>query len=161
LEKIHPLLHPGMVILTHKEYEFTNLFIKGYWTHAAMAVSHDQIVEATGNGVEARSLHDFIICHDDYIILRPTFCGPDTMVRASEYVRQVVGFPSNYRFMPGGRNFYCAELVYWAYLRSCEHRGCLSSRTRELKRIEQGQIVNPQQIFESTDQWEHVSNKKS
>jgi hypothetical protein len=155
-KKMGHLLQPGMVILTHKEYEFTNIFIRGYWTHAAMVISSDQIVEATSDGVKIKLLEDFLASHDDYVVLKPTFCDSATMQLACEYVRQVLGYPYNFRFMPGGKAFYCAELVYWAYYNSCNSRESFAGEIRELNRAIDGKILNPQEIYESKDCWERI-----
>ena len=42
---------PGMIILSHKDYELTNLFIGGYWTHVAIIVSQNEVIEAISKGV--------------------------------------------------------------------------------------------------------------
>ncbi|MBP6977519.1 MAG: YiiX/YebB-like N1pC/P60 family cysteine hydrolase [Bacteroidales bacterium] len=152
VETIRHLLQPGMIILSHKEFEFTNLFIRGYWKHSAIIMDHDMLIEATGKGVALKRIDEFIMEVDDYVILRPTFCDSELMEETCRYVRRVIGYPYNYAFLHGIRAFYCSELIYWAYRLACHH---LPQR-QEMERRVRGRILNPQDIFESKDIWQTV-----
>ena len=152
VETIRHLLQPGMVILSHKEFEFTNLFIRGYWKHSALIMDDDMLIEATGKGVWLKRIEEFITEVDDYVILRPTFCDTVLMEETCRYVRRVVGYPYNYTFLHGMKAFYCSELIYWAYRLACHHL----PQKQEMERRVRGRILNPQAIFESKDTWETV-----
>ncbi len=152
VETIRHLLQPGMVILSHKEFEFTNLFIRGYWKHSAIIIDSELLIEATGKGVAIKRIGEFITEVDDYVILRPTFCDTALMEETCRYVRRVVGYPYNYTFLHGMKAFYCSELIYWAYRLACHH---LPQR-HEMERRVRGRILNPQAIFESKDTWQTV-----
>lgn len=152
VETIRHLLQPGMVILSHKEFEFTNWFIRGYWKHSAIIIDHEMLIEATSKGVGLKRIEEFITEVDDYVILRPTFCDSALMEETCRYVRRVVGYPYNYTFLHGMKAFYCSELIYWAYRLACSH---LPQR-REMEQRVRGGILNPQAIFESKEYWQMV-----
>lgn len=109
------LLQPGMVILSHKNYEFTNIFIGGFWTHAAIVSSDGNIVEAIGKGVINKDPAAFFSAIDDFIVLKPDFCQDEEIRRASRYATRVVGFDYNFTFRPCRSSFTCADLIYRAY----------------------------------------------
>lgn len=157
VETIRHLFQPGMIILSHKEFEFTNLFIRGHWKHSAIIIDSDMLIEATGKGVALKSIDEFLTEVDDYVILRPTFCDAILMEETCRYVRRVVGYPYNYAFLHGIRAFYCSELIYWAYRLACHH---LPQR-HEMERRVRGGILNPQAIFESKDHWQTVVRMES
>ncbi len=108
-------LLPGMVLLSHKKYELTNLFIPGYWTHAALVACSDEVLEAVSAGVTRRSLADFVSHADDVLVLRPAFCGPEEMRMAVRRAGQYLGLPYNFLFNPSEGSCYCSELVCRAY----------------------------------------------
>ena len=157
INSIRHLLHPGMVVLSHKDYEFTNVFIKGYWTHSAIVIDPFHLVEATSKGVETKRINDFITSVDDFIVLRPSFCNAFEMEQACWYVKKVIGFPYNFTFLHGRKAFYCTELIYWAYMLACRD---LPARLEMDKKIN-GKILNPQVIFESRNSWQTVGCKHS
>ncbi len=152
VKTLHGFLKPGMIVLSHKDYEFTNLFIKGYWTHSSMVIDHSRVVEATSKGVEIKHIEDFFTSVDDFVVLRPSFCDYSEMEAACRYVQRVVGYPYNFTFMHGRKAFYCSELIYWAYLQACRH---LPER-EEMHQKVNGKILNPQVIFESRNNWQTV-----
>ena len=145
-KQIQDLIDPGMVVLTRKEHELSNFFIPGYWTHAAMIASDEYIVEATSKGVHRSTIKEFLTIVDDFVLLKPAFCTDQLMVRASKYAINAVGNPYNFSFRHGNNAFYCSELVYWAYARTC---GLLSSY------LEKG-IISPDSLYKSRDMWEVV-----
>jgi hypothetical protein len=153
INSLHPLLQPGMVVLSHKDFEFTNLFIRGYWTHSAIVIDHAHIVEATSKGVELKRTNDFFISVDDFIVLKPSFCGSSEMEEACWYVKKVVGYPYNFTFLHGRKAFYCTELIYWAYMQACRD---LPEYLEMDKKIN-GKILNPQVIYESQESWQTVA----
>jgi len=115
IERIMKNIEPGMVILTHKDFEFTNFLIRGYWTHAALVISGTEIVEAVGEGVTRKSLEEFFSTVDDFILLKPKFCSDSAMSKAVEFAGKAIGCAYNYYFIPRERSFFCTELVLNAY----------------------------------------------
>ncbi len=150
------VIKPGMIMLSHKKYELTNLFIKGYWTHTAIITSDKYVVEATSKGVEKKTLDQILAKTDDFIILKPLFADEYTMLKASRYVLGVVGYPYNFSFRQYSKSFYCSELVYWAYARSCSMTGADNKYFHTITSFLDGRIIIPQHFTESSDLWEAV-----
>lgn len=153
LDHARPLIRPGMVILTHKNFKFTNLFMDGYWSHAAIIVSEDHVVEATGKGVVKTEIEEFISSCDDFVVLKPTFCNEYNMKQAGEYAQKVIGCRYNFNFRPSKNAFYCSELVYWAYAKTCNWYDAKSSISSDINDFISGNPVQPQRIFDSRQMW--------
>jgi hypothetical protein len=156
--KIKKRLLPGMVILTHKDYEFTNLFILGYWTHSAIVISSEDVVEAVSNGVIVRRIEDFLTTVDDFIVLKPRYCNRISMKMASEQVKKFVGFPYNFTFKPSQKSIYCSELIYKAYSEVPEWNLMAENASEQIPDFNSGKIIHPQSIFKSRKLWKKVAN---
>lgn len=144
-------LKPGMVILTHKDFEFTNLFIRGYWTHTAIITGENQVIQADRRGVVTESLYDYLRRADDFIILSPVFCGEAAMAHAVSHVRKYLGYPYNFTFDWRAGSVYCSELVYRAYTEHPEVRKHYLNGGPRLHRLLAGFPLRPQHIRESDD----------
>ena len=150
-------LKPGMILLSHTNFEFTNIFIKGYWTHTAIIVSDEHVVEATSKGVEKKTIEQLIAKIDDYIILKPLFCNEYTMQKASNYVVEVVGYPYNFSFRQYTKSFYCSELIYWAYARSIRLNGNNNKYYQIITKFLDDSIITPHHFTETKNLWEVVN----
>jgi len=115
IESIKNLLQPGMIILTHKNYECSSLFIPGHWTHAAMVHSSGYIIDATRKGVCLNSVESFFATIDDFILLKPRFCHTDKMKKACSLASNLIGYPFSFDFQNSNKTFYCSGLVCWVY----------------------------------------------
>ena len=77
LESIAVFLQPGDVIITRHAKALTNLFMPGFWPHAAFYVGQQErrdpemcVLEARKDGVLFRPLHDTLSV-DAFVVLRP------------------------------------------------------------------------------------------
>ncbi|MCX6283077.1 MAG: YiiX/YebB-like N1pC/P60 family cysteine hydrolase, partial [Bacteroidetes bacterium] len=147
-------LEPGMVILTHKKYEFSTVFIPGYWTHSALVVSPDLIVEATGKGVRMNTMESFFSTIDDFIVLRPGFCCQDTMKKAVEQARMLIGYPFSFDFRNTNEMFYCSGLICWVYLQTLIDKETSPNIPAVLKNFRNGNIIRPMDLYIHHDDWE-------
>jgi uncharacterized protein YycO len=145
-----------MVILSHKEYEFTNFFIRGYWTHAAMVISQDTVVEAVSKGVIKKSLKDFISTLDDFCIIMPRHCDSDEMIKASEFVQKVVGYPYNFTFRSREDSYYCSELIYRVYLEALKAGKAENHFPSGFRDLYNGSIIIPQNLADYKPEWKVV-----
>lgn len=158
-DDLKKVLKPGMILLSHKNFELTNIFIKGYWTHTAIVISDNEVVEATSKGVEKKTIEQLITTIDDYIILKPLFCDEYTMQKASNYVVDVLGYPYNFSFRQYTRSFYCSELIYWAYIRSIKLNGDNSNYYQMLNKFLDENIIIPHDFTETKNLWGVVNFK--
>jgi len=145
-----------MVILSHKEYEFTNFFIRGYWTHAAMVISQDTVVEAVSKGVIKKSLKDFISTLDDFCIIMPRHCDSDEMIKALEFVQKVVGYPYNFTFRSREESYYCSELIYRVYLEALKAGKAENHFPSGFRDLYNGSIIIPQNLADYKPEWKVV-----
>jgi hypothetical protein len=149
-------LQPGMVILTHKNYEFSTLFIPGYWTHSALVVSPGLIVEATGKGVRKNTLESFFSTVDDFIILKPRFCCRDVMKKAGEQATNLVGYPFSFDFRNSGEMFYCSGLICSVYAQTLTERENPLNIPFVLQKFQKGHIVKPMDLYIHQDAWQVI-----
>lgn len=156
LEDMKTKIKPGMVVLTHKEYELTNLFIPGYWTHSAMIISHEEIIEAVSRGVMKKRLDEFFQTVDDFLVLEPSFCDQSTMKKATDFANKVTGYSYNYFFMPRDRSFFCTELIFNAYAYATDEKMTASCKLRKAWDFTGGESYLPQKLSELKQFWKWV-----
>lgn len=156
VDRLREKIEPGMVILTHKDFEFTNFLIRGYWTHSAMIVSETEVVEAIGEGVTRKSMEDFFSGIDDFLILKPQFCNDSVMKKATEFAKKAIGFAYNYYFIPRERAFFCTELVLNAYAYALGKEIPRKSIRLQSWEFAGGNDYSPQRLLEMKQYWRVV-----
>lgn len=153
-------LAPGDVLLSHADGHMSNLFIPGFWKHAAMFVGNrpdcrEAVIEATGDGVMAANLVQFAMRKDYIAVYRPRFCGPMQWAAASEIAWAQHGKPYDYKFSTAPDAFYCAELVWYAY-----NQVCPNLMKFELRERMGSMTVTPQDFADATASWECVFDSR-
>jgi hypothetical protein len=116
---IKPKLQNGSVLLAHDEWQATNLFIPGFWKHAAI-YADGYVHEAVGSGVRKVLAERWLLQKDNVFVCHAAF--PVDTVKISWFLEQQNGKPYNFLFDTESLNFqltdqkawYCAELVYGA-----------------------------------------------
>lgn len=118
LYKLKDLL-PGDVLLSRQEWSLSNLLIPGFWKHGAMYIGEKggvhYVIEATANGVMLNPLIDFCLTKDYILVRRPLFANHSEMSTAVALSITVLGAKYDYMFNRGNNEFYCFELIHWAY----------------------------------------------
>lgn len=104
-------LSPGTIVLTHKKFELTNIFIGGYWTHAALVSSNGTVIEAIYKGVVENDIKQFFNTVDDYILLKPALRNKLTGVQVVDNAKKYLGMPYNFSFIPNDKEITCVELI--------------------------------------------------
>ena len=104
-----------MIWLTRMEGEATNLFIPGFWTHAAIVVDDKAVIQAISSGVVATDLISFLLTKDYVGLFDPTFADAGGHTLAAAWAAKQIGAPYDYEFGMNVKAFYCSELVWAAY----------------------------------------------
>lgn len=135
-ESIGAFLQPGDVIVTRHAKALTNLFLPGFWPHAALYVGTPRqreaagvdvdagkeqlwiddicVLEALKDGVRLRPLNETLSV-DTFVILRPNL-EPESIRRAVERAIQHEGKMYNFDFdFFNSDRIVCTELIYRAY----------------------------------------------
>lgn len=107
-------IEPGDCILTRENYRLTNLFIPGYWSHAAIYVGGQEVVEAVAPAVRGVHIVEMLLKKDEFIVLRPSFLSKQEARLAAIEARTYIGIPYDYLF-DTNKALYCSELVYQTY----------------------------------------------
>jgi len=159
------LMTPGMTFVVRTDGQLDNIAIPGFWAHAATVTDSDHIVEATGIGVHASNIFDFLLRRDYAVLLKPKFATPDQMKVAAQYVVHQIGAKYDYDFLAvqdteaeiaaGGavsqRAFYCSKLPWAAYRKACGPNVPFTTR------LTLGvQTVVPTDYVLAVDKWEVV-----
>ncbi len=115
LEAIRPFLKPGDIIVTRHRDALTNVFLPGFWPHAALYVGEQSagrnVVEAKKDGVLLREL-DETLKVDSFVVLRADVDGQvlgEVVSRAMSHVGKLFDFAFN--FSQADR-LACTALVY-------------------------------------------------
>ena len=156
LDPIRKVLAPGMIVLSRSEFQVSNLFIDGYWTHSAMIISGEEVIEATSEGVVINQLTEFLLKKDDFVILKPKFCGNHEMERACGHALEIVGAPYSFNFDNSDNSFYCSELVLKSYARSCSWNGRSQQEPFEFRNLCDGKIIRPADLYHNRNAWEII-----
>lgn len=121
LESIAAFLQPGDVIITRHAKALTNLFMPGFWPHAAFYVGPQEhrdaemcVLEARKDGVLFRPLHDTLSV-DAFVVLRPNL-NADSIGKAIDRAFMHEGKMYNFDFdFFNSDRVVCTELVYRSY----------------------------------------------
>lgn len=117
---IQKQLRDGDILLSREAWHFTNLFIPGFWSHAAIVGNHGTVIEAVAPRVQAVDFIDWVMRKHNWCVLRPMegmgFPVAEQGQAAFNSALNLVGLPYDYGFDHTNRAFYCSELVYhcWA-----------------------------------------------
>jgi uncharacterized protein YycO len=113
VRKIVPQLKDGDILLSRENYRLTNIFVPGFWGHAAI-YRKGYAIEAIGSGVRKEDIYRWLYQKDSVCVLRTRLDENDTKAAATIAVHQI-GAPYDYLFSPEAKAFYCSELVTYAY----------------------------------------------
>ncbi|MEE8460113.1 MAG: YiiX/YebB-like N1pC/P60 family cysteine hydrolase, partial [Phycisphaerales bacterium] len=115
--QIEALLNPGDVIITRHDDAMSNLFLPGYWPHAALYVGEPgqrQVLEARKDGVLFRTLDDTLAV-DATVVIRPNLTARQiarALAQAITHEGKLYDF--DFDFFRADR-LVCTEVVYRAY----------------------------------------------
>ena len=121
LDSIGAFMQSGDVIVTRHAKALTNLFIPGFWPHAALYVGAQAdrsaalcVMEARKDGVRLRPLHDTLAV-DAFVVLRPQV-DKKNIGRAIERAFSHEGKLYNFDFdFFNSDRVVCTELIYRSY----------------------------------------------
>ena len=107
----------GDVLVSATKYEFSNIFLPGFYSHAALYID-GYIYEAVTGGVRKSTLEYFCFKKDGVAILR--LHGPDwtreQLDIMKEFCEDQVGEPYDFSFDWGSQEkWYCSKLVLFAF----------------------------------------------
>lgn len=110
-------LEPGDILLSREAWHFTNLFIPGFWSHAAIVSAHsDGVIEAVAPQVRVVNFADWAIRKHNWCVIRPNAAGGRF---AAENAQGFIGREYDYLFdHQSDKAFFCSELVFLAWLDS-------------------------------------------
>ena len=106
-------IQPGDILLRRYNHYISGLMIPGYFTHAAIYIGDNKVVHALGDGVIEEDILTFCRC-DDIGIIR---CRNQEMIDyAIDFAKKQIGKEYDFDFNTENPDeFYCTELVYYAY----------------------------------------------
>lgn len=114
------VMKPGMVFVTKTNGEFANLFIPGFFSHAAEVTDMNTVIEAVTRGVQTNDLIDFFLTKDYIVLLRPKFLTEEQMKNSADWAVLQTGKSYDYEFSSDTEQFYCSELIFSSYKNNTE-----------------------------------------
>lgn len=114
MREILNVVQPGDVFLRRYNHFFGTYLIPGYWSHAAIYVGDNIMMQMLGQGINKEDILTFMRA-DEIKILRPK---DETKIQSAiekTYSYYQKGEQYDYGFMPGDKELYCSELVYTVY----------------------------------------------
>lgn len=108
-------IREGDILVSREAWHFTNMFIPGFWSHAAIVSGEKKVIEAVAPRVRRESFVDWVIRKNFWAVLRPTPWGDVPAKQASLRAMDLVGLDYDYIFDYTNKSFYCSELVYFCY----------------------------------------------
>jgi hypothetical protein len=114
------------------------------------------VVEAISKGVVTKSLQTFLTTVDDFLILKPRFCSPESMKIAGEQAEAYVGYHYNFSFRHAEDSVYCSELIFRAYAKTPEWKRLPGTSAEDILGYNNGRILLPHSFSESKLLWQHV-----
>jgi len=129
IQQIRPLLKPGDVIVTRHDDAMSNLFLPGFWPHAALFLGdsktrrmlalpenplEEDILEAKKDGVLFRNLSETLAV-DSFVVIRPNLSGhelAEALTRACSHEGKLYDFVFDFR---KADRLVCTEVIYRAY----------------------------------------------
>lgn len=110
-EDVMKFMLPGDILISREAWHFTNLFIPGFWSHAAI-YGNGQVVESVAPMVQIVDWRDWVIEKHNWCVLRPTQTDNSSGRDAFSYAKTTLGRFYDYQFKKNNSNFFCSELVY-------------------------------------------------
>ncbi|MFM6929952.1 MAG: YiiX/YebB-like N1pC/P60 family cysteine hydrolase [Bdellovibrio sp.] len=115
VEAVMPQVRDGDILLSREAWHFTNNFIPGYWSHAAI-YGQGQVVEAVAPAVQVvDDFRDWAVKKHNWCVLRPMTTEQAEGALAFFWAESQIGKLYDYRFSKNNGLFFCSELVFDAW----------------------------------------------
>ncbi len=114
LAKARERMQPGDVIVTRHDDAMSNLFLPGFWPHAALYLGDGETLEAKKDGVKFRELSETLEV-DAFLVLRSNLASAhiqEALARARTHAGKLYDFV--FDFSKSDR-LVCTEVVYRGY----------------------------------------------
>lgn len=107
-------MRDGDILLSREAWHFTNMFIPGFWSHAAI-YGQGKVVESVAPAVQIVDFRDWVIEMHNWCVLRPMQADPTSGRDAFKFACAQDDKPYNYKFQKSDKSFWCSGLVYDAW----------------------------------------------
>jgi uncharacterized protein YycO len=116
VETLLNLMQPGDILVSKTHQNLSNIFIPGFYKHAAIVSSYATIVEAVDPCVQEVIAKKWIEDHCYVVLLRDESLSPEQRWRLTTESKKFLKYPYDYQLWPGNKDLYCIELVRAAFI---------------------------------------------
>jgi len=116
VRKVLDIIRPGDILLRRFDGYLNTIFTPGFWGHAGVKVSGNDVVHAISKGVTREDILNFCRC-DAICVLEPytaTLKQRDDAVQKAEELAEK-NIPYDFEFSSNNETYYCTELVSVIY----------------------------------------------
>ena len=147
----------GYIILTHINWQLSNIFIDGYWDHVQLIGSNKNIIEASSHGVRETTILEGLKNKDDYIILKPIFAGQKQRHLVVDEALSLIGNEYDYTFAKDNESWYCSEIIWSCYEKILKYNP-FKIRIMEICG-EKVEMIQPIDFYRANSKWDVVFRK--
>lgn len=110
-------LRKGDIVLAGRLDTLSHICIGGLLTHSLLYIGNKKFIHSKFSGVEEKSIN-LLNEYDTVLVLRHKDMNSKKAKKIIDFAKKQINKPYDYDFEPDQDEFYCTELIYYAFLKA-------------------------------------------